>query len=88
MNEYDLVAALSVGLIAGAALDVFDSEPFGSNSPLLASSLPSNLILAPRCAWGGDGVQAELLRRVYDVIAEHLRARSGYAGRYDRNRHE
>lgn len=80
VNERDLVNALSGGMIAGAALDVFGSEPLEPSSPLLASPLPEGLILTPHCAWGGDGAQAELVRRAYDIIAEHLKERSGRAG--------
>ncbi|WP_328451987.1 NAD(P)-dependent oxidoreductase [Amycolatopsis sp. NBC_00438] len=75
VNEHALMAAVSGGVIAGAALDVFESEPLDSRSSLLAQPLPANLILTPHCAWGGDGAQAELVHAVFRIISEHKRKR-------------
>ena len=47
--ESDLVDALNSSHIAGAALDVFEKEPVGSDNPLLAMS---NVLLSPHL--GGD----------------------------------
>jgi len=44
INEKDLIPALENGLIAGAALDVFENEPIKKNSPLLKFK---NVILSP-----------------------------------------
>lgn len=44
VNERDLMRALSEGMIAGAALDVFEFEPLYSDSPLLDLD---NLIVTP-----------------------------------------
>ena len=44
INEADLSKVLNENKIAGAALDVFESEPLHKNSPLLAAP---NLILTP-----------------------------------------
>ena len=47
VDESALVAALGAGTIAGAALDVFETEPLPADSPLLQMD---NLILAPHNA--------------------------------------
>jgi len=44
INEKDLILALENGLIAGAALDVFENEPIEKNNPLLKFK---NVILSP-----------------------------------------
>lgn len=46
VNEADLARALTEGVIAGAALDVFAQEPLSSDSPLRAVD-PRKLILTP-----------------------------------------
>jgi glyoxylate reductase len=44
IKEKDLVSALKKKTIAGAGLDVFESEPIGKNHPLTKIS---NVVLAP-----------------------------------------
>ncbi|MEW6043359.1 MAG: D-glycerate dehydrogenase [Thermoproteota archaeon] len=44
VNESDLIRALKSGLIAGAALDVFEREPIGKDNPLTKME---NVVLAP-----------------------------------------
>ena len=55
INEADLVTALKENLIAGAAIDVFESEPLAEDSPL--RSLP-NIILTPHL--GASTVEAQI----------------------------
>lgn len=51
INESALAKALNEGNIAGAATDVFASEPASKEtSPLLDRSIP-NLLLSPHVAW-------------------------------------
>ena len=55
INEEDLAEALKSGIIAGAAIDVFTSEPLDTKSPLIG--LP-NLILTPHL--GASTVEAQI----------------------------
>ncbi len=66
-----LIAALQARKIAGAALDVFDTQPLPADSPLWALE---NVILTPHMA----GITADSMLRMGDVAAdETLRVLSG-----------
>lgn len=51
VNEADLIAALQNGQIAGAGLDVFETEPLGPDHPFLAMN---NVVLTPHTASYAD----------------------------------
>ncbi|RUA31052.1 MAG: hydroxyacid dehydrogenase, partial [Bacteroidetes bacterium] len=57
VNQKDLSKALNEGIIAGAALDVFDEEPIDKNAPILKAK---NTILTPHIAYK---TEEALLRR-------------------------
>ena len=63
VDEAALVDALSAGVIAGAALDVFEREPLGASSALWA--MP-NVLISPHAA-GGRPLGAE------DLLRDNLR---------------
>jgi (S)-sulfolactate dehydrogenase len=67
IDEAALARALREGLLAGAALDVFEHEPLAANSAL--AEVP-NLILTPHIA----GVTQESNVRVSTLIAERVAA--------------
>ena len=67
INEFDLANALNEGVILGAALDVFASEPLSQDSPLL--SVKSGLILTPHL--GASTVEAQ--ENVAIDVAEQIR---------------
>lgn len=59
VKEGDLARALAEGIIAGAALDVFESEPLPASSPLAA--MP-NVVLAPHIGSSTARTRAEMAR--------------------------
>ena len=70
VDEAALASALREGHLAGAALDVFESEPLAAGSVL--DGVP-NLILTPHIA----GVTTEANQRVSMMIAEQVRKALG-----------
>ena len=72
IEEAALADALSEGRIAGAALDVFSSEPLADTSPLRSAS---NLLLSPHAAWYSDRAVERLQGLVADEIARALGGR-------------
>lgn len=65
VDEPALAAALGEGRLAGAALDVTETEPLGPDSPLWDAP---NLLLTPHLA--GDSWQKE--RRCVEILRENL----------------
>ena len=65
LDQAALVAALQSGHLGGAALDVFETEPLPSESPLWA--LP-NVFISPHCADNTEQSQ----RRGLDVFLDNL----------------
>jgi phosphoglycerate dehydrogenase-like enzyme len=66
INEADLAKALKKGWIAGAGLDVFDTEPLPADSPLWSLD---NVILSPHVS----GFTRLYDERATDLFAENLR---------------
>jgi D-3-phosphoglycerate dehydrogenase / 2-oxoglutarate reductase len=67
--EPDLAAALTAGKLAGAALDVFQTEPLPADNPLRHAP---NLILGPHAAWYSDVAVERLQTLVADEITRAL----------------
>ncbi len=69
INENELIFALFSGEIAGAALDVFETEPLSPASRLLQME---NVVLTPHVAWnsfeGTDDLHAEVMENVVRVL--------------------
>lgn len=68
VDEKELAAAIDEGRIAGAALDVFVSEPVPADSPLLHVAHPERISLAPHVAWAS----VEARKRLVDMIADNI----------------
>lgn len=73
VSETALAKAIDEGVIAGAALDVFEEEPLPSTSPLLHLQHPERISLSPHTAWASR----ESLGRLVSCVAENIR-KGGY----------
>lgn len=67
IKQDDLIAALTDGTIAGAALDVQDPEPPAAGSPLYTLE---NVMLTPHIGWKRE----ESRQRLMDTVAGNIRA--------------
>ena len=65
VDEDALIAALDGGALAGAALDVFATEPLAPGSPLRGND---RVLLSPHIA----GATAESRMRIFSMIAGNL----------------
>ena len=73
INEKDLVKALKENQIAGAALDVIETEPMAPDCPLLELSNDERLIITPHVAWATLEARNRLMELVYDNIESFLK---------------
>ena len=69
VNQDDLILALKEGTVAGAALDVFESEPPSLSNPLIA--LP-NVLLSPHCAAHSTEALVSLRSQAYEEVVRAL----------------
>lgn len=72
IDEQALIAALQAGEIAGAGLDVLETEPVESTNPLLQMT---NVIVTPHVASATDRMRPETRRRVGREVALVLKQR-------------
>ena len=67
--EADLAKAVDEGVIAGAGIDVFVTEPIPEDHPYLTMKRPERMRLAPHVAWASQEARARLLGMVAYSIA-------------------
>ena len=70
INEADLAEALRSGKVAGAALDVFSSEPLPADSPLRGLD---NLIFTPHLAASTVEAQEDVSTQIVSQVLDALR---------------
>ena len=70
VNEAALAKAIDEELIAGAALDVFVTEPLPQDNPLLHTRHPECLRLAPHVAWASTQARERLVGMIADNISQ------------------
>ena len=70
VDEAALAQAVDAGTIAGAALDVYVSEPLPADSPLLRVRHPERFRFTPHIAWASR----EALGRLVHQVADNIRA--------------
>ena len=75
VNEAALAKAIDEELIAGAALDVFVTEPLPQDNPLLHTRHPERLRLAPHVAWASAQARTRLTAIIADNIRTELSAK-------------
>lgn len=73
-----LADALRKGQLAGAAIDVLETEPPDLDHPLMAADIP-NLLLTPHVAWASEAAQRRLASMVVERVRSHLAERAARA---------
>jgi len=76
VNQAALCRALQEGQIAGAALDVLETEPPRPNDPILKLS---NVILMPHSAWYSEESRVEMRRRAVGQVVSVLKGELPYS---------
>jgi glycerate dehydrogenase len=66
--EADLAKAVDEGVIAGAGIDVFVTEPIPEDHPYLTMMHPERMRLAPHVAWAS----MEARKRLIDIMAANI----------------
>lgn len=70
VNEKALAEAVDAGIIAGAGLDVFVTEPIPEDHPYLKMRHPERMSLAPHVAWASVEARTRLVSMIADNISK------------------
>ena len=80
VDEAALIEALAGRRLAGAALDVFDTEPLPADHPLRRLD---NVVLSPHVGWPTDEAYAGFANAAADVLIAYLDGREFPRFNYD-----
>lgn len=72
IDEADLAKAIDADLLAGAAVDVFPTEPMPLDNPLLNVKNEEKILLTPHIAWSSIEARATMVEGVAENIREFL----------------
>ena len=72
-DEAVLAAAIAEGRIGGLGVDVFSTEPFGTDHPFYAIRDLENVCLTPHMAWGAFEARSRCLAEVAENVKAFLR---------------
>lgn len=75
IDETALIEALQNGKIAGAAVDVYETEPVSSENPLLHMD---QVIATPHCAWYSETAITTLQRKTAEEVVNVLQGNPPY----------
>lgn len=70
VNSRDLVEAVDTGVIRGAGIDVYPTEPPCENDPFMNMKHPERFVLTPHIAWAS----IEARNRCVEIVGENIRA--------------
>lgn len=68
--EEALAKVIDEGVIGGAGLDVYSTEPIPADHPLLCTRHPERLSLTPHVAWASIEARERLIQSIADNIAK------------------
>jgi len=71
--EEDLAAAISEGLIGGAAIDVLSKEPMAETNPLVRILGDPRFLLTPHIAWAAVEARERCIQEIYSNIEAFLK---------------
>lgn len=68
INEKDLAQSIDLNLIAGAAVDVYESEPVPQDHPYLHIKEKERIIMTPHIGWSSKEARITLVNRIAENI--------------------
>lgn len=68
VNSRDLAFAVDSGLIGGAAIDVYPTEPPEADDPFMNVNHPERFVFSPHIAWASDEARARCVKTVGENI--------------------
>jgi len=73
INEADLARAVDEGIIAGAAVDVYEKEPIPQDHPYLKMKNKDRILLTPHVGWASVQARTLLAAKIVENIKSVLK---------------